>query len=358
MNRNDNKKSKNAKKGLVDPSSIQEYEVHKKTTLMEFLFFVRPDLPRKTIKSLLSHHQVAVGGVPVSQFDYPLVEEDSVIISKRNKEKKETRDLPIIYEDEYIIAINKPSGLLSVATDREKGKTAYRLVSDYVRARNQKARVYVVHRLDEDTSGVLIFGKTPEVRDSFQSSWQDIVQNRFYYAIVEGEINPPSASLEDYLADNDLHLVYVTKNRAKGKLARTDYTLIKYKKPYSLLDVHIFSGRKNQIRVQLGSRGFYVVGDDKYGEPTNPLNRLGLHAYRLTLVNPLNKKVYDFTAPMPEDFKKLMFSKTGDSAKNVNKVAEKKQKAMRDTRTATKIKKGKTGFKAYKKGVTKGNKKR
>ena len=204
----------------------------------------------------------------------------------------------------------------------------------------------------------MIFGKTPEVRDSFQSSWQDIVQNRFYYAIVEGEINPPSASLEDYLADNDLHLVYVTKNRAKGKLARTDYTLIKYKKPYSLLDVHIFSGRKNQIRVQLGSRGFYVVGDDKYGEPTNPLNRLGLHAYRLTLVNPLNKKVYDFTAPMPEDFKKLMFSKTGDSAKNVNKVAEKKQKAMRDTRTATKIKKGKTGFKAYKKGVTKGNKKR
>ena len=106
MNRNDNKKSKNAKKGLVDPSSIQEYEVHKKTTLMEFLFFVRPDLPRKTIKSLLSHHQVAVGGVPVSQFDYPLVEEDSVIISKRPIAKKETRDLPIIYEDEYIIAIN------------------------------------------------------------------------------------------------------------------------------------------------------------------------------------------------------------------------------------------------------------
>ena len=306
MNKNDKKKA-SPNKGLVDPRSIKEFEVYRETTLMDFLIFKMPGTPRKTIKSLLTHHQVAVGGVPVSQYNYPLVPEDVVTVSKNRIAKHERKDLPILYEDDDIIAINKPSGLLSVATDREKGKTAYRLISDYVAATNPKARVYVVHRLDEDTSGVLIFAKKYEVREALQNHWQEMVETRAYYAIVEGKMEKEEALLQDYLTQNDLNLVYVTKNKAVGKLATTHYKVIAFNNPYSLLDVHISSGRKNQIRVQLGSRGHYVIGDDKYGEPADPIKRLGLHAYQLTFTNPITGKRYDFVTPMPDPFKKLFF---------------------------------------------------
>jgi len=323
MNRND-KKKKTSGRGFVDPRSIKEFPVYRETTLMEFLMFKMPDTPRKTIQSLLTHHQVAVGGVPVSQYNYPLVPEDVVTVSKNRIVKKERKDLPIIYEDEDIIVINKPSGLLSVATDREKGKTAYRLVSDYYAAFNPRNRVYVVHRLDEDTSGVLVFAKKYEVREALQNHWQEVVETRAYYAIVEGKMEQEEATLTDYLTQNDLHLVYVTKNKTIGKLSTTHYKVISYRNPYSLLDVHISSGRKNQIRVQLGSRGHHVIGDDKYGEPSDPINRLGLHAYQLTFTNPLNGKRYDFKTPMPESFKKLFFK---THAQQRQEEEEKKNKA-------------------------------
>lgn len=346
MNRNDTKKN-HSKKGQIDPKSVVDYTVYKDTTLMEFLIFKMPDSPRKTIKSLLSHHQVAVGGVPISQFDYPLVKEDVVTVSKKSIARHERKDLPIIFEDEDIIAIDKPSGLLSIASDKERGRTAYRLISDYVAARGRKERVYTVHRLDEDTSGVLIFAKKPEVREALQKSWQDVVKYRGYYAIVEGEMEEKEAVLHDYLAQNDLQLVYVTKNRSLGKKSITTYKVIQYKEPYSLLDIHIDTGRKNQIRVQLGSRGHHVVGDDKYGEPSDPIGRLGLHAYRLTFSNPLSKKEYDFVSEMPKSFKQLMFGDKPLSEKQKKEIEKKERGLTRDTRSATKIKKGQNSGKAY-----------
>ena len=321
-------------KGFVDPKSITEFTVYVETGLLDFLLFKMPNTPRKNVKTMLSKHCVAVNGVPVSQFDYPLVKEDVVTISKNRIAKHNRKDLPIIYEDEDIIAINKPSGLLSVATDKEKGRTAYRLISDYVSLNSPKSRIYVVHRLDEDTSGVLIFAKSNQVRETLQNHWQEIVEDRGYYAIVEGKMEPSEGTLKDYLDQNDLHLVYVTKNKAKGKLAITNYKQIVEKGPYSLLDVHIDSGRKNQIRVQLGHRGHYVIGDDKYGEPANPLGRLGLHAYSLKFTNPYNGRKYHFQAEMPASFKQLMFGKTAAKP-------EAKPKPERDTRSQTRIKKGK-----------------
>ena len=332
MNSNDRKPK--STKGLVDPRNITEYKVYVETGLLDFLYFKLSSLPKKNVKTILSSHCVAVNGVPTSQFDYPLVKEDVVTISKTPLAKHNRKDLPIIYEDEDIIAINKPSGLLSVATDREKGRTAYRLISDYVAAKNKKGRIYVVHRLDEDTSGVLIFAKSNEVRETLQNHWQEIVKDRGYYAIVEGKMEESEGTFRDYLDQNDLHLVYVTKNKAKGKLAITHYKVIATKGDLSLLDVHIDSGRKNQIRVQLGSRGHYVIGDDKYGEPINPMGRLGLHAYSLWFTNPYNGREYHFTADMPEPFKALMFGK-------VAKEKLEPKKLERDTRSETKIKKGK-----------------
>ena len=170
--------------------------------------------------------------------------------------------------------------MLSTPSDREKGRTAYRLVSDYVTQKDRNNRIFVVHRLDEDTSGVLIFAKSFAVREALQNNWADIVTNRGYYAIVEGMDIPEEGTLKDYLAQDSTFQVYVVRNPAKGKLAITHYKKITAKAGYSLLDVHLETGRKNQIRVQLGNIGHYVIGDDRYGEPSNPLHRLGLHGLR------------------------------------------------------------------------------
>ncbi len=313
MNKNDKKKTLNrSQKGLVDPRTIKEYKVYVETELLEFLYFKMPSTPKKTVKRILTNHQVSVGGVPVSQFNYKIYPDDVVIVSQNRISKTKTVVKPdIIFEDEYIIAINKPSGLLSIASDREKGRTAFRLVSDYVEAREHLSRVFVVHRLDEDTSGVLIFAKSNEVKEALQNRWNDLVSKRGYYAIVEGQMDQKEATFKDYLEQNDLNLVFVSHNKTKGKLSITSYKEVAYNNGYSLLDVDIATGRKNQIRVQLGHRGHFVVGDDKYGEPSDPLGRLGLHAYELDLTNPISGREYKLTAPMPEGFKKLMFSKSG-----------------------------------------------
>jgi 23S rRNA pseudouridine1911/1915/1917 synthase len=166
--------------------------------------------------------------------------------------------------------------------------------------------------LDEDTSGVLIFAKSFEVREALQNNWADIVTNRGYYAIVEGMDIPDEGVLKDYLAQDSTFQVYVVRNPSKGKLAITKYKKISAKAGYSLLDVHLETGRKNQIRVQLGNIGHYVIGDDRYGEPSNPLKRLGLHAYELDFKNPLNNKEYKLNAPMPPEFKKMFFKSDHD----------------------------------------------
>jgi 23S rRNA pseudouridine1911/1915/1917 synthase len=323
MNKND-KKQHRVQKGIIDPRAVKEYIVFHESELLPFLFEKMPSQSKKNVKRILSNHQVSVGGAPVTQFNFKLYPEDVVVISRNRITKHERKDLPIIYEDEDLIAIDKPSGLLSTATEREKGKTAYRLVSDYITQTNPKARIFVVHRLDEDTSGVLIFAKSWEVREALQNSWQDIVKNRSYYAIVEGEMPKKEDTLRDYLDQDKAQLVYVTENTHRGKLAVTSYKVMAAKKDYSLLDVHIDSGRKNQIRVQLGHTGHFVIGDDKYGEPSDPLKRLGLHAYELDLVNPLNGKEYHFSAPMPPAFKKMFFVKELKQKEKFKAAAEKK----------------------------------
>ncbi|MFA6620191.1 MAG: RluA family pseudouridine synthase [Bacilli bacterium] len=311
MNKND-VKAHRSQKGLVDPNRTKTYLVYHETDLLSFCCEKIPKQSRHNVQRIIANHQVAVGGAPVSLFSYRLFPEDEVTISWDRITKHERRDLPIIFEDDDLIAINKPSGLLSTPSDREKGRTAYRLVSDYVTQKDRNNRIFVVHRLDEDTSGVLIFAKSFEVREALQNNWADIVTNRGYYAIVEGMDIPEEGVLKDYLAQDSTFQVYVVRNPAKGKLAITKYKKISAKAGYSLLDVHLETGRKNQIRVQLGNIGHYVIGDDRYGEPSNPLRRLGLHAYELDLKNPLNGKEYNFNAPMPPEFKKMFFQSDQD----------------------------------------------
>ena len=214
--------------------------------------------------------------------------------------------MPIIFESEEFIVIDKPSGLLSVPSDTEKGRTAYRMVNDYVQQKDKHNRVFVVHRLDEDTSGVLMFAKNPKIKDILQKEWNNIVLARGYYAVVEGIMDKPQDTYIDYLKENSLNLMYITSDKKTGKKCVTQYKVLKSNKNYSLLDVNIDTGRKNQIRVQLGHRGHHVIGDDKYGEPADPIKRLGLHAYKLKFVHPVTKKIYEFKSNIPAEFTKLV----------------------------------------------------
>lgn len=303
MNKNDKKRE--IHKGKVNPNSIKEFKVKEECELLAFLFEKFPNLSRNAVKSILSGHFVAVNGAPVTQFNLKLSKDDIVIVSKQRITKKTRQDLPIIFEDDELIVINKPSGLLTIPSDNEKGRTAYRMVNDYVQQKDKHSRIFVVHRLDEDTSGVLMFAKNPKIKDILQKNWSEIVLQRGYYAVVEGRMEKLEDTYIDYLKENALNLMYVTDDRKNGKKCITQYKVLKSNKLYSLLDVNIDTGRKNQIRVQLGHRGHHVIGDDKYGEPADPIKRLGLHAYKLKFVHPLSKKIYEFKSKMPKEFEDL-----------------------------------------------------
>lgn len=299
MNKND--KKKNFRK--TKPLTFKEFKVKETIGLLDFLYSKYPNLSRNNVKHLLTNRHVSIDGAIVTQFDTKLSKEDVVIVfDEPIRRTKAAPKLPVLYEDNDFLVIDKPSGLLSIQSDKEKRKTAFRMATEYVQSKDKKSRLYVVHRLDEDTSGVLVFAKNEELKNALQKNWQDIVMKRGYYAVVEGVMKEKSATYVDYLKENSLNLMYVTNDRKNGKKSITSYEVIRENDKYSLLDVSIDSGRKNQIRVQLGHRGHYVLGDDKYGEPENPLNRLALHAYELILINPLTKKQMKFRSKMPKEF--------------------------------------------------------
>lgn len=301
MNKNEIKKDTRAK----DYKNLKQYAVKKECELLAFLLETFPSQSRNSVKSLLGSRRVTIDGAPVTQFNFKLYPGDTVIISNSPVKAKSRSKLPIIYEDNEIIVINKPSGLLSITSDKEKGSTAYRMLSDYVQQKDKHNRIFVVHRLDEDTSGVLMVAKNVKIQQALQEKWNDLVQKRGYYAIVEGKMEKASGTVKSYLKKNSQNMMYSSKKAGDGQLAITHYKVMKTSADYSLLDVNIDTGRKNQIRVHMGDLGHYIVGDDKYGEPSNPLKRLGLHAYELSLIHPLSGKKMKFTAPMPKEFETL-----------------------------------------------------
>lgn len=310
MNKNykDNNKRNNKKEITKDYKNLKQYVVNEEIELLPFLLKTFSSQSRNSVKSLLSSHRVSIDGAPISQFNFKLYPKDVVIISSNPIRKKTRSNLPIIYEDKDMIVINKPSGLLSIASDKEKGATVYRMLTDYVQQKDKHNRIFIVHRLDEDTSGVLMVVKNVELKDALVNNWNDLVKKRGYYAVVEGKMEAQEGRYSSYLKKNAQNMMYSSK-RKDGKFSVTNYKVIKSNEEYSLLDVNIDTGRKNQIRVHMLEHNHPVVGDDKYGEPSNPLNRLGLHAYELVIQHPFTKKILAFKAPIPECFESL-FDKT------------------------------------------------
>ena len=279
------------------------FNVENPIEFLEFLYLKMPTKSKSKVKSLLTHRLISVDGIITTKYNYMLRVGQSVKVNKFVMQKEVTNDLlDIIYEDDEIIVINKPAGLLTIGTDKEKDLTAYHFVTDYVRQTNSNNRIFIIHRLDRDTSGVVMFAKNDSIKNAFQDNWDELVTFRGYKAIVEGNLEKKSDKLVSWLKETTTHLMYSSDKVEDGKKAITNYKVLKENDEYSLLDVWLETGRKNQIRVQLKDIGHCVIGDKKYGAKTNPLKRLGLHAYKLEVTNPITGENLCFEAKSQHKF--------------------------------------------------------
>lgn len=290
-------------------SGTKNLTASKKSGLFDFLLESLPHFGRNKIKSFLKYRSVSVNGKITSQFNHALEPGDQISVKTRENilaQKDFSRSLlDILYEDGCIIIINKPSGLLTVATPTIKTQTAIHQINDYLNTENERKqkRIFVVHRLDQGASGLLVFAKTHEAKHELQNHW-DQTEKR-YYAIVEGVPKEPSGTVISYLQENKRMKVYST-TRGGAKHSVTRYQLIKTVGPYSLLDIHLETGRKHQIRVHLSDIGTPIIGDDRYGAKTNPVGRLGLHAYSLSILHPETGKRMEFKTELPKELAKLI----------------------------------------------------
>jgi 23S rRNA pseudouridine1911/1915/1917 synthase len=304
INKSPSKKTNKRNQVRPNEKLFQEVVVHEHIILFDFLLKTFTSKSRNNLKYLLKNHQVLVNGAAICQYDFELLPKDIVSISpyRVKKDGKRMSKLPILYEDEELLVINKPSGLLSIADDKDNIHTAYRYMMDYVREENPKNRIFVLHRIDKETSGVLVFTKNEELRDALQKSWNDLVQTREYIAIVEGRLEQKEDTIISYLKQAKTNLMYSCKNPKEGLKAITHYQVIKEIEDYSLLRIKIDTGRKNQIRVHMKDLHHQVVGDDKYGSTLDPIHRLGLHNRVLEFDHPLKDKHFKFIADTPKEF--------------------------------------------------------
>lgn len=282
------------------------------TILIDFLLLSLPGKSRNNIKSLLARKQILVNDVPVSQFDFKLYAKDEVKVTPFTNKRVvilKGEKLSIIHEDDELVVINKHTGLISVASEKESERTAYRLVNEHVQHNNPNGRVFVVHRLDEDTSGVLIFAKNPQLKDALQDNWNKIVKKRGYYAIVEGKMEQEQGVVKSYLHKTKTNMMFSGHKTKDAQYAETEYKVIQSNDQYTLVDINIKTGRKNQIRVHMNDLGHPVVGDKKYGVKNEEAERLMLHAYELQFIHPVSNKLVKFKAKTPRAFEELMKGK-------------------------------------------------
>ena len=282
----------------------KELVVNREDTLLNILCADLKDLSKKTIKNYIKHGMVEVNK-SIEKNSSKVISQGSTIIVFFSPRAIPKIDLEILYEDNDLIAINKPHGLLSISNSKEKDLTAFRLVSDYIKRNNPKSKLFVIHRLDQETSGVLLFSKNLKLKENLQKNWNDIVKTREYICVVKGKM-PNCGTFKSYLTMNHFQKVYSTRNEEIGKLAITNYELLKYKNHFSLLRVKIDTGRRNQIRVHMSEDNHPIVGDKKYGSPINPIGRLALHASELSLVDPRTNKILTIKSNPPKDILALV----------------------------------------------------
>ncbi|MGD9556990.1 MAG: pseudouridine synthase [Mangrovibacterium sp.] len=282
------------------------FVVREREELMKFLIASLPHKNRNNIKTLLKKREVLVDGRAITQFNHVLMPGQKVELStSRAPRAGYMKGVNLVYEDPDLIVVNKNAGLLSMATDKEKRNTVYSMLSGYVKDQDPENRIFIIHRLDRETSGLMMFAKSEEIQALVQESWKQTVMERSYLAVIEGMLNPPEGTVSSYLFESKAFIVYSSQDPSKGEKAVTHYTTIKSNQTYSLLKMNLETGKKNQIRVHLQDLKHPIVGDKKYGSSSNPIGRLGLHAWVLAFTHPRTGEKLRFETSVPGSFLKL-----------------------------------------------------
>lgn len=281
-----------------------DFTVKEETTLLPFLLQVMPQRGRNSVKSILRRGQVSVDQINETKYNYELEVGQKVSILKNKAALKlgALVGLSILHEDDDIIVVHKEAGLLTIANKREKERTAHYQLMQYVRKAHPRNRVFIVHRLDQATSGVMVFAKNEHAKNTLQKNWQKQVHHRGYVALVEGKFTKGSGSITSWLNETKTYRMYSSFTEGDGQYAKTKYNLIQANESFSLVEVELITGKKNQIRVHMQDLGHPVAGDKKYGATTNPIHRLGLHAKNLSFTHPTTGKQQHFSSPVPRIF--------------------------------------------------------
>lgn len=285
---------------LIRQSQFMKHTAKNNITLFETLQEFYPDASKTTLRSWIKEGRVFVDRVKATRADQSVQEGQTIEL--KPKVYTVARHLHILYEDHDIVVVDKPPGMLSVATESETENSVHSHLKDHYYPK----RVFPVHRLDQDTSGVLLFALNERSRDKLKITFEKHDIERAYVALVEGEVKPASGTWESYLYEDKNYFVHATNDPEKGRLAVTHYTCEKLFKNCSWLNLRLESGRKNQIRVQCQQAGHPIIGDRKYGAKTNVLRRLALHAYHLSFSHPITQKQMTFEVPAPLKFFEFM----------------------------------------------------
>ena len=276
--------------------------------LLAFLLKTLAGQSQTSVKNLLKHRCILVNDQCVSQYNYILQPNDCVtVVSSHQKQFGLNHPkLRLLYEDDFILVVDKASGLHSVDTTGHGVENAASILDGYIRRKSPGKRIYIVHRLDRDTSGVMLFAKSREAQDVLVADWNERVLERTYIALAEGDMAPLTGTIDSWLYEDDRKVMHSTSDAGKGLRAITHYQVIEKGNGYTLVRLNLETGRTNQIRVHLQSLGFPVAGDGKYGAKTDPVRRLALHAMNIRFRHPFTQKVLAFSVDMPESFRQVM----------------------------------------------------
>lgn len=293
---------------------MHSHTVSENAPLLNYLRQAFSHITRTKLKNLLKSGMILVNGEPATRHNHSLQPGDRIQLGNRPADvridTKSRLNFPVVYEDDALIVIDKPAGLLSIGTDKIKIHTAYYKLNEYMKSNDAsgKKRVLIVHRLDRDASGLLVFAKTEKVKEFLQKNWKRFEKK--YFAIVEGIPKKPKDTITSYLIEDKFRRVYSTRKSKQSKLSLTHYRLLESWGKFSLLEVTLETGRKNQIRVHLADIGHPIAGDDKYGSKSDPIHRLSLHAHHLSFEHPVTGEKKIFSSQRPPAFSKKYFDKS------------------------------------------------
>lgn len=283
------------------------YTISEKEELLSFLIEKFNTRSKSEVKSYLSNHQVWINGKPVTKHNFILQPGQTIEVKSGFViPKPEMKGVEIVYEDEFIIVIEKNAGLLSVGTGRDKEVTAYNELMNYVKTEDRNNKIFIVHRLDRDTSGLMLFAKSEDVKNYYQENWHQVTKIRNYLALVEGAVEKEKGTISNWLKENSALVVFSSTKPNGGQFSTTHYLRLSSKSGYSVLELALETGRKNQIRVHMQDIGHPIAGDKKYGAKTNPLQRMCLHAWKLSFFHPELNKDLSFETEIPKEFKRFL----------------------------------------------------